>query len=133
MNSELRGKKKKRGFKRFLDSFKYSFEGLAYAYLNEQSMFLHFIASGLVILMGLYFKITITEWILTFVMIGIVMGTELLNTAIEAVVDLVSPEKHYLAKIAKDTASASVFIYSLIAAIVGLMVYVPYIIELIGW
>jgi undecaprenol kinase len=129
---ELKDRIKKRGIKRFLNSFQYSFQGLTYAYKNEQSMTIHMITSVVVILMGFIFKITATEWILTFVIIGVVMGTELLNTAIEAVVDLVSPEKHPLAKIAKDTASAAVFIYSMIALVAGLLVFLPYVIDVIS-
>lgn len=128
---ELKDRHKKRGIMRFFRSFKYSYEGLKYAYTNEQSMTIHMITSFIVILMGFYFKIKTIEWILAFVVIGVVMGTELLNTAIEAVVDLVSPEKHYLAKIAKDTASAAVFVYSMIALVTGLMVFMPYIINMI--
>ena len=127
---ELKDRVKKRGISRFFKSFQYSFQGLSYAYKNEQSMTIHMITSVVVITLGFLFKITPTEWILTFVIIGVVMGTELLNTAIEAVVDLVSPEKHYLAKIAKDTASAAVFVYSMIALVTGLMVFMPYIINI---
>lgn len=130
MNMELKDRHKKRGINRFFKSFGYSFEGLKYAYINEQSMTIHMFTSVIVVLMGFLFKITTTEWILAFVVIGVVMGTELLNTAIEAVVDLVSPEKHYLAKIAKDTASAAVFVYSMIALVTGLMVFMPYIINI---
>jgi undecaprenol kinase len=129
---ELKDRIKKRGIKRFFNSFKYSFEGLKYAYTNEQSMTIHMLTSIFVIILGFVFEITATEWILTFVIIGVVMGTELLNTAIEAVVDLVSPQKHPLAKIAKDTASAAVFVYSMIALVAGLLVYVPYIINAIS-
>lgn len=132
MDMELRDRHKKRGFKRFLASFRYSYEGLAYAYLNEQSMFLHFVVTTLVIVMGLFFQIKPIEWVLCLFMVGIVMGTELLNTAIEAVVDLVSPEKHYLAKIAKDTASAAVFVYSMVAAVTGTLIFIPYILEMLG-
>ena len=131
MNMESKGRRKKRGIMRFFKSFGYSFEGLKYAYINEQSMTIHMFTSVIVVLMGFLFKITTTEWILAFVVIGVVMGTELLNTAIEAVVDLVSPEKHYLAKIAKDTASAAVFVYSMIALVTGLMVFMPYIINIL--
>ena len=126
----LRGKKEF-GIKRFFRSFKYSIEGLDYAYKNEQSMTIHVFISIAIIVMGLFFKITSIEWLIVFVIIGVVMGTELLNTAIEAVVDLVSPEKHPLAKIAKDTASAAVFVYSMIALVAGLIVFLPKIIDMI--
>lgn len=131
MGTESKGRNKKKGFGRFLNSFRYSFEGLEYAYKNEQSMTIHMFVSIAIIVMGLFFKITSIEWLIVFVIIGVVMGTELLNTAIEAVVDLVSPEKHPLAKIAKDTASAAVFVYSMIALVAGLIVFLPRIIDMI--
>lgn len=132
MDSELKGKLKKRGFRRFLMSFKYSYDGLKYAYLNEQSMFIHFLVTITVITLGLIFKITYLEWVMTFIIIGVVMATELINTAIEAVVDLVSPEKHPLAKVAKDTASAAVLIYSLVAFITGILIFGRYFIDIIA-
>ena len=123
-------KGKKLGFDRFLNSFRYSFAGLKHAYKNEQSLLIHFMISIAVILMGLYFKITNIEWIFVFLMIALVMAAELLNTAIENVVDLVTSDFHPMAKIAKDTASAAVLIYSMIALVIGLIVFLPYILKL---
>ena len=120
----LRGKKEF-GIKRFFRSFKYSIEGLDYAYKNEQSLLVHFIVTTLVVLMGIFFNINVTEWLFCVCMFGFVMGAELLNTAIEAVVDMVMPDIHPLAKIAKDTASAAVFILSIMTAIVGLIIFLP--------
>ena len=65
-----------------------------------------------------------------FILFGLVMATELINTSIEAVVDLTCPKIHPLAKIAKDTASAAVFVFSVVAAISGLLIFVPKIIAL---
>ena len=120
-----KGSRKQLGFKRFLNSFSYSIEGLKYAYLNEQSLLIHFIVTILVILFGWMFKIEAWEWIACVMMFGFVMGAELLNTAIEAVVDMTMPDIHPLAKVAKDTASAAVFILSIAAAIVGLIIFIP--------
>ncbi|NLA33581.1 MAG: diacylglycerol kinase [Tenericutes bacterium] len=128
----LRGKKEF-GIKRFFKSFKYSIEGLDYAYKNEQSMFIHFIAILLVTLTGFFLKINTIEWLFCICMFGIIMGAELLNTAIEAVVDMVMPDIHPLAKIAKDTASAAVFVLSIMTAIVGLIIFLPKIFNLLGW
>lgn len=121
---------KKRGFARFLRSFRYSMEGIWYAVKFEQSITVHYIATVATITLALIFNITLMEWCLLFIAIGIVLGAELLNTAIEAVVDMVTLEIHPLAKIAKDTASGAVFVFSLIAAVIGLIVFVPYIIKL---
>jgi len=123
---------KKRGFKRFLNSFKYSIDGLVYAYKYEQSMMIHFIATILVLFVNILFKVTGTEWLITFLAIGMVLAAELINTAIEAVVDLVTVEIHPLAKIAKDCGSAATFVLSMMAAVIGLVIYIPYIINLLG-
>lgn len=129
MDMELREKNKKRGIKRLFNSFKYSFQGLFYAYKFEQSLFIHAIFVILVVFFGIIFEIDKIEWLFCILFMGLVMATELINTSLEAVVDLVSPNIHPLAKIAKDTASAAVFIFSMTAAIAGLIIFVPKIIE----
>ncbi len=128
MNSEFRNKEF--GFKRFLKSFKYSLDGLKYAYKNEQSMLVHLIVTIIAITLGTLFKISNFEWIITIFLLSVTASLELLNTAIEAVCDMVTLEYNKLAKVAKDTASASVFFTSMLGAVSGLIIYVPKFIEL---
>ena len=128
MNSEFRNKEF--GFKRFLKSFKYSIDGLKYAYKNEQSMLVHLIATIIAITLGILFKISNFEWIITIFLLSVTASLELLNTAIEAVCDMVTLEYNKLAKIAKDTASASVFFTSMLGFVSALIIYVPKFIEL---
>ncbi|MDE5888395.1 MAG: diacylglycerol kinase [Bacilli bacterium] len=123
---------KKRGFSRFFRSFGFSIEGLKYAYKYEQSMLVHVIATVCVIAANFFFHITGIEWLVTLLAIGMVLSAELINTAIEAVVDLVTLEIHPLAKIAKDCGSAATFVLAIMAAAIGFVVYVPYIIQLLG-
>ena len=123
---------KKKGFRRFIDSFKYSFQGLIVAYRDEQSMWIHLMATVFSVALGFYFKISAIEWIFVIILILLVLGSELLNTAIEAIVDLVSPEYHDLAKKAKDLGSAAVFVFSMLAIAGGGIIFVPKIIELIS-
>lgn len=130
MDMELRNKQKRRSLKRFITSFKHSLEGLKYAYKYEQSMIIHLIVVILVVVFGVWLKISLMEWLLCFILIGLVLATELVNTSLEAVVDLTCPKIHPLAKIAKDTASAAVFVFSLIAFISGLIIFLPKILEL---
>jgi diacylglycerol kinase len=125
MDLESRNKKKRPGIVRFIKSFGYSFDGLYYAAKHEQSILIMLICLVLTLIFGITLNITKLEWFFILVAIGLVLGTELLNTAIEATIDLLSPKFHPLAKIAKDTASASVFVYSLIAFIIGCMVFIP--------
>ena len=119
---------KKLSPKRILRSFKFSFDGLKYAYLHEQSLALHVIIMFIIITCGFVFKITPIQWVITLVMGALILVSELFNTSIEAVVDLVTEEFHPLAKIAKDTASAATFVASIIAASMWLTVFLPKII-----
>ena len=123
---------KKRGFGRFLKSFGYSIDGLKYAYKYEQSMLIHVIVTIAVIIVNIVLKVTAVEWLITFIAIGMVLSSELINTAIEAVVDLVTLEIHPLAKIAKDCGSAATFVLAMMAAVIGVIVYFPYIMNIIG-
>ena len=125
-----REKLKVRGLKRLMHSVKYSVEGLMYAYKNEQSMLLHFMACVAVLLCGLIFSITGTEWLILILALTVIMVVELFNTAIEAVVDMVTLELNPLAKIAKDCGSAAAFVVSIITFVISISIFLPY---FIGW
>jgi diacylglycerol kinase len=131
MNLVSRDERKKLGVFRFVKSFKYSLEGLAYAIRREQSIIVMTAFMFLAVSSGFFFKISILEWLFVLISIGLVIGTELINTAIEATIDLVSPKYHELAKIAKDTAAAAVFVYSIVAFIIGCLVFVPKVIDFV--
>lgn len=131
MDSESRAEQKKRGLKRFFKSFGYSIDGLKYSYKYEQSMFVHITMLCFVIIFGLILRISKIEWIICIILCGLVIATELINTSIEAVVDLTCPKIHPLAKIAKDTASAAVFVFAITAAISGVIIFAPKIIDFI--
>ena len=123
---------KKKGINRLFKSFKYAYEGLKYAFKYEQNILVHFSATILVIIAGIFFKISMTEWLVLTLIIGLVIATELINTSIEATIDLVTKEVHPLAKVAKDTAAAAVLIFGITALIIGLIIFVPKFIGLIG-
>ena len=123
---------KKKGFKRLFKSFRYAFDGLKYAFKYEQNILVHTLATILVVIAGIYFKISQIEWLAIILIIGLVIATELINTSIEATIDLVTQETHPLAKIAKDTAAAAVLVFGLTAIIIGFIIFVPKIITLIG-
>ena len=131
MNQVSRAEIKRKGFKRFLASIKYSFDGIFYAYRYEQSLWIHGIFSIIAISLGIIFQIKLSEWAIVFIALGVILGMELINTAIEAVVDLVTLEIHPLAKIAKDCGSAASFIMALVAFVICLFVYGPYFMKII--
>ncbi len=132
MPMDLRDKLKKKGFKRLFKSFTYAFDGLKYAFKYEQNILVHTLATILVIIAGIIFKISQTEWLVITLIIGLVIATELINTSIEATIDLVTKEIHPLAKIAKDTAAAAVLIFGLAAIIIASIIFIPKILLLIG-
>ncbi len=117
---------KKKGIKRTLRTFKYSLAGLAYAYKNEQSMWIHAIGSLFTIVLGFIYHLSLSEWAIIFIALGVILASELINTAIEAAVDLCTLEIHPLAKIAKDCGSAATFVLTLVSIVICLFVFVPY-------
>lgn len=112
-------------------SFGYAFEGIWTGIRNERNMRIHCLAVIAVTCAGTLFHITAAQWCICLLLFALVISLELVNTAVEAVVDLVTEEKKPLAKIAKDTAAGAVLFAALISAVVGLIIFVPYIVELL--
>jgi len=110
---------------KFLKSFGYSFSGLAYAFKAEWNFRFHLIALLLVTLAGWCFELSLNEWLWITAAAGMVLTAELFNTAIEVLVDLISPEIHPKAKIIKDVASAAVLLSAITAFIIGLIIFLP--------
>ena len=111
--------------KNIMKSFKYAFEGIFTSLKAEKNMKIHFIIMLLVIILGIMLKISSVEWIICIILFGFVISLELVNTAIENTVDLITQEKHPKAKIAKDVAAGAVLIAAITAAIIGLIIFVP--------
>ncbi len=120
MKPGLKGK----GFKRLLLSFKYAFEGIIYTVKNEQNFIIHLLAVLTVTTLGYIYKISNTEWLIIVIMIALVLGSEFINTSIEATIDSIG-KVNPLAKVAKDTAAAAVLIFALSSIIVALIIFIP--------
>ena len=118
-------RKRQKGIKKLLHSFTYPIKGLKYAYRNEQNLAVDVGIAAVAIILGFIFRIDRYEWVMLVLTIGLVLSLELVNTAIEATVDLVTEEYHPLAKVAKDTSAAAVFIFAIVAIIVGLIIFLP--------
>ena len=108
-------------------SMGFAFEGLRYAFRNQRSLRIESIIAGFIVVIGFAFDISRLEWVIVIISISFVIGLELVNTAIEAVVDLVSPEFHPVAKAAKDVASAAVLTSGVGGLIAGLVIFGAYI------
>ena len=124
-------RKRQKGIKKLLNSFTYPVKGLKYAYRNEQNLAVDVGIAAIVIILGFILNINKYEWAIVMLTIGLVLSCELINTAIEATVDLVTEEYHPLAKVAKDTSAAAVFVFAIVAVIVGLIIFLPKIINMI--
>ena len=112
--------------KKQLRSFGYAWKGIQSCVGKEQNLSFHLIAAMAVIIAGIVLGITRTEWIMVVMCIGTVIAAELFNTAIEKLVDLVSPERHPVAGQVKDIAAGAVLICAVAAAIIGLITFIPY-------
>ncbi len=120
------------GVSRFFKSIKYSIDGLFYAYQYEQSFWIHGLATFLCVLLGIIFKIKLSEWAIIFIALGSILALELINTAIEAAVDLTTSKIHPLAKIAKDCGSAASFVMSIVSLVISLFVFGPYLKDILA-
>lgn len=112
-----------------LRSFRYAFQGMKTLLRDEHNSRIHLAAMLAVIIAGFLLRISRVEWCLATICFGTVFMAEAMNSAIEAVADLVMPDKHPLIKKAKDVAAAGVLFTAIAAAAVGLIIFIPYIIE----
>jgi diacylglycerol kinase len=111
---------------KLLRSFVYALEGLKHTVVTQRNMRIHFLAALGVLLLSLYLPMSKSEVLILFVTIILVLFAELINTAVEAVVDMVTEEYHPLAKVAKDVAAGAVLLTAGLAVIVGISVFYPY-------
>lgn len=106
-------------------SFSHAFSGLAYVFRTQKNTWIHALATVLATAAGFWLQISRTEWAVLAMTIAAVWTAECFNTAIEAVVDLTSPQLHPLAKIAKDSAAASVLVTAIGSVMVGILLFGP--------
>ena len=116
-----------------LNSFAYAFKGWAYVLRTQQNAWIHLAATTLVIAAGIWLGLSRQEWAIILLVIGIVWIAEFLNTALEAILDIASPERHPLARIAKDVGAAAVLIAAAVSVVVGLLILGPPLLAKLGW
>ncbi|NMO94825.1 diacylglycerol kinase [Paenibacillus lemnae] len=107
----------------FAASFRYACHGILHALKSEVNLKIHVSAAAMVFLAAALLDVGKWEWLSLLLASALVICAELFNTAVEAVVDLVSPESHPLARIAKDTAAGAVLVTAVFAAAVGIIVF----------
>ncbi len=110
-------------------SFRHAFNGLWYVLRTQRNAWIHALISLLVILVALWLRLSVRDWAVLFLTIATVWTAEFINTALEAVVDLASPQQHPLAKVGKDVGAAAVLIAALTSILVGLLLLGPPLVE----
>ncbi|MFZ4726868.1 MAG: diacylglycerol kinase family protein [Paludibacter sp.] len=117
--------------KKTIKSFGFAGRGIRFVFGTETNMKIHLVVCVLVIVCGFIFQISLTEWLICLLCIGLVIGMEMINTSIENIVDLVSPNHHPLAGKAKDIAAGAVLICVIISVVIGLLIFVPKVLTLL--
>jgi diacylglycerol kinase len=117
-----------------LHSFGHASHGWWYVLRTQRNAWIHAVISTLVILAALWLHLPLRDWAVLILTIAMVWTAEFINTALEAVVDLASPQQHHLAKAGKDVGAAAVLIAALAAILVGLFIFGPPLwIKLLEW
>jgi len=111
------------------ESFRFAFSGLASLLKHEYNARIHLMAAAVAVIAGIILKIDLTEWCFIVIVIGLVFLTELFNTSLEALSDAVDPEWNEKIKKAKDYSAGAVLISATLSVIIGIIVFLPKILE----
>jgi len=111
-------------------SFKFAFRGLASLLIHEHNSRIHLFAAVTVIILGFIFKISLIEWCLLILLIGLVFLSELINSSLESISDAVKPEWNEHIMKAKDYAAAAVLVTAIISVLTGGLIFIPRLLEL---
>jgi undecaprenol kinase len=117
---------------RLVKSFSYSFKGLVKVFREEQNFRIHTVATLLVLLLAWLLKIKVIEFIILILLIGLVLILEIVNSIVERLLDLIKPRIHNYVEDIKDMASSIVFIGAFVSALIGLLIFLPYLSKLIS-
>lgn len=112
-------------------SFRFAYAGIIHAIQHNQNLRIHIVVAALVIAASLFFRVNPFEMGILGVMILLVISAEMINTAIEEMVDLIASDHRKEAKIAKDVASGMVLVAAIGSVIVGVLIFTPYIVRLL--
>ncbi len=123
-------KDKKYKSRNLIQSFKYAINGLVTGFKKERNIKVDFCVGCVVMIFGFVFSISMTEWAVLVLCFTLVLSLEYVNTAIESVVDLASPEINPLAKVSKDVAAGAVLFAAINAVVIGIIIFLPKFIDL---
>ncbi len=117
--------------KRFIKSLGYALNGLRLFFSKEQNGQLQAIVSILVIIAGFVFKLSLFEWVIILVCIGLVLALEMMNSVIEKLIDHLHPHRHQQIKWIKDVAAGAVLWAAIISAVIGAIIFIPKVLALL--
>jgi len=108
-----------------IQSFKYAFNGLWFVLRHEHNFRIHLLAAVVAVLAGFYFDVTTMEWLAIVIIIALVLSLEIINSAIEKLADVVSPEKNEQIKVIKDMTAAAVLLVAMASLVVAALIFIP--------
>lgn len=111
-------------------SFKHAWDGLVYTVKSQPNFQFHLLAMLVVIFLGFFYQVSFMEWLVLIFTFNFVLVAEMLNTAVESVVDLITLERRQDAKVAKDVASGMVLVSAFFSVVVGALIFIPKILNL---
>ena len=124
-------KNKKRSIIAFIESFGYAIEGFLFMLKDERNFKIQLTIALITVALGIYFPLQNIEWILLILCIVMVLSAEMINTAIEHIIDETHPKYNSKAKTIKDITAGAVLVISIASLIIGLIIYIPYFIEIL--
>ncbi len=110
---------------RLIDGFRYAFAGLGYVLRTQRNMRIHLGVAAAVVAVGLWLRLPSDRWAILALTMGFVLVGEMVNTAVEVLMDLVEPKAHPLVKVIKDVSAGAVLLAAIISVIVGLLILGP--------
>ncbi len=116
----------------FARSFVFAFSGVAHAFRTQRNMRVHILIAWAIVVLGWWLGISSVEWAIIVLTMGAVFAAEMMNTVVESMVDLVSPDRHALAKTAKDVAAGAVLVLAIFAVVVGVIIFLPKLIAVLA-
>ena len=117
-------------WRKTVKSFGYAIRGLWYVMRTQRNFHIHLLVAACVTGAGIFFGLSTIEWLAIVITIFMVLSAEAFNTAVEKLVDLISPEYNKLAGLVKDIAAGAVLLTAIMSVIVGLIIFLPRIIRL---
>lgn len=112
--------------KNLRESFSFAWRGFCHCFASERNFRIHLVFGVAILFIALFLDVSLTEFAILLLLIAVVITSEMFNTAIENIIDLISPEYHPLAKVIKDVAAGAVFFVCVIAALIGIVIFVPH-------